>query len=137
MRYVNWMTMRAKWLVPAGVVGCLALLAFDLVCFWALGLRPVMSTLLVETTVWSVLIGSLATFALKWAVSGESKSRFAVAMTLSVMVAISALHPWHNHYAIDAEAPAAKPILAGDPDAPRDVVVYHGGLLTGPDEAMW
>ena len=137
MRYFNWMTMRAKWLVPASVLGCLALLVFDLLAFWAFGLRPVMSSHLAESVVWSLLIGGGVTYGLRWAITGDSRMRFAVAGTLGVMIAISAMHPWHNHWAIDADTPDAKPILADDPEAPKDVVVFAGGPLTESDSATW
>lgn len=137
MRYFNWMTMRAKWLVPAGVAACLALLVFDLLAFWAFGLRPVVSTHMAETAVWAVLIGSGVTYALKWAISGESRTRYAIAATMGVMIAVSAMHPWHNAWAVDADAPAARAVVADDPKAPKDVVVFAGGPLTEPDKATW
>jgi hypothetical protein len=130
MRYLNWTTDRAKWLVPGGVAFCMLLLVFDLIAFWALGRRPVISSLETNTFVWSLLIGSAATYAARWAITHEPRVRQALAATVAAMVLVSATHPWMNNLGRDVDTPVAPTLIESDePDA----VVFSGGPLSEAD----
>ena len=133
MRTINWMTRRAKWLVPGGVGFCAAVLLFDLLAFWVLDRRPLMSSLEMTTLVWALLIASGFTYSAKWALSGEKRTRFALAATLLVMVGLSAMHPWHNGWAKDAAAP----VLPSDRADLPEVVVFEDGVLTEGEHATY
>ncbi|MCB9895278.1 MAG: hypothetical protein H6839_12570 [Planctomycetes bacterium] len=137
MRYLNWLTNRAKYLVPGAVAFCLLLLAFDLLAFWGLGRRPVVSTLEMRTAVWSLLIGSGCTYAARWAIMGERRMRHALAATLSVMVLVSALHPWLNGWGRDAASPVAPTLVASPDDHSSEALVFAGGALSEPEAARW
>ncbi|MBZ0137498.1 MAG: hypothetical protein K8I27_14115 [Planctomycetes bacterium] len=133
MRTMNWMTQRAKWLVPGGVGFCALVLLLDLLAFWVLDRRPLVSSLEMTTVVWSLLIASAFTYAAKWSISGDSRTRVPLAATLLVMIALSALHPWHNGRARDAAAPE----LPSDRAVLPDVVVFEDGVLTEGEHATY
>lgn len=135
MRYLNWFTMRAKWLVPGGVGFCALLLAFDLLAFWGFGRRPVLSSLETTTLVWSLLIGSVCTYGARWAITRELATRRALAATVSVMVLMSALHPWLNGWGRDAAQPNAPTLVAQPEVQVHEAVVFHGGALSAADDS--
>lgn len=135
MRYVNWFTMRAKYLVPGAVVLCALLLAFDLLAFWGLGRRPLVSTLEASTLVWALLIGSAGTYGARWWLARETSTRRALAATVSVMVLMSALHPWLNGWGRDADTPNAPTLVAQPEQQPQPAVVFHGGPLSAAADA--
>ena len=137
MRILNWLTNRAKYLVPGAVAFCLLLLAFDLFAFWALGRRPVVSTLEMRTVMWSLLIGSGCTYVARWAILGETQARRALAATVSVMVLVSALHPWLNGWGRDAAAPVAPTLVASPDDHSAEALVFAGGALSEPEAGRW
>ena len=133
MRKLNWATDRAKWLVPISVVLCATLLAADLLAFWALGRRPLISTLEMNTLVWALLIGAAGTYTARWAILGEARSRMLLAGTLAVMVMVSALHPWHNGWGMDADTPQTT-----TPPQAETVLVFEPGVLTeGQQHDTW
>jgi hypothetical protein len=135
MRMLNWLSDRARWLVPGGVAFCLMLLLVDLLAFWAMGRRPVISSLETGVSVWALLIGSGATYGARWLISHENVRR-ELAATLAVVVLMSALHPWMNRLARDADTPVAPTLVeSAEPDA----VVFSGGPLSEADSdtARW
>lgn len=122
--------------VPAAALCSVAgLLAFDLFAFWALELRPLVSVDGVESAAWAILWGSAIAAGLRWAILRESRLRLQVAVALAVMVAFSAMHPWHNGYGVPAELPVR---AEGQRSLPADdVLVFEGGPLSGPADSRW
>lgn len=121
--------------LPHAALACAALLlAFDFVAFWAFTLRPLASVDSVDVLLWAVLLGTALTAAVRWAVLRESRLRFQVAAALALMIAFSALHPWQNGYAADAELPYRE---SQSRAASQAVVKFERGPLTGPAEARW
>jgi hypothetical protein len=137
MRHLNWMTDRAKYLVPGGVAFCLLLLAFDLATFWVLGRRPIVSSVEARTAMWALLIGSGCTYGARWAIVGEKRARHALAATLSVMVLVSAMHPWLNGWGRDAAAPVAPTLVASPDDRSANALVFADGPLSTPTTSRW
>ena len=137
MHYFNWLTDRAKHLIPASVAFCLLLLAFDLIAFWGVGRRPVISSLEMQTVVWALLIGSGFTYGARWAIGGEHRLRFAVAATLGVMVLLSAAHPWLNGWGRDAAMPIAPTLVAVPDDHSAEALVFADGPLSKPEASRW
>jgi hypothetical protein len=135
MKYLNWFTMRAKWLVPGAVGFCALLLAFDLLAFWGFERRPLVSSLETGTLVWALLIGSACTYGARWAITREAATRRALAATLGVMVLMSALHPWLNGWGRDAEQPFAPTLLAQPQARQHNALVFEGGPLSAADDA--
>jgi hypothetical protein len=127
----------APALVPAGVAFCLALLAFDLIAFWAFGRRPLVSSEETSWLLWALLIGSAVTYAARWKISGEARMRPALAAVLATMVLVSATHPWLNGWGRDAAQPVA-PTLVENPDTrAQDALVFAGGPLSEPETSRW
>lgn len=133
MRTINWMTQHAKWLVPGGVAFCAVVLLLDLLAFWVLERRPLVSSLEMTTAVWSLLIASAFTYAARWSISGDNRTRIPLAATLLVMVCLSSMHPWHNGLAKDAAAP----VLPSDRADVPEVVVFEDGVLTEGEHATY
>lgn len=123
-----------RFLPHAALAIVAALLIFDFVAFWGFTLRPVASVDAIEVAVWGVLLGTSLTAALRWAVLRDSRLRFQAASALALMIAFSALHPWQNGFAADAELPR----FSAQPRATSPAVVkFERGPLTGPTEARW
>ncbi|MBX3461014.1 MAG: hypothetical protein KF696_13790 [Planctomycetes bacterium] len=125
----------ARFAPPAALGAVCALLLFDLLAFWALQRRPLASVDGMETAIWAVLWGTAVTAGLRWLVMRESRLRKQVAASLLVMIAFSALHPWHNGYAVPAEMAVR---ADGQRSVPADaVVVFEHGPLSAASESRW
>ena len=98
MRHLN----RTSLIVPAAVVVCAAAILIDLAAGLGWSHEPGWNIAL-----WSLLLGSAATYAARWAFLGESKGRVALAATLTVMVLASAAQPVQQ-----PEAPTPRAIPA-------------------------
>lgn len=124
-----------RMLPAAALATVLVLLAFDLAAFWGWQLRPLASVDGVEVAVWAVLWGTALAPALRWLVLRESRMRYQVAAALGVMVAFSAMHPWHNGYAVPAEMPIR---AEHERSVPADAVVkFESGPLTAAAPERW
>ncbi|MCZ7606152.1 MAG: hypothetical protein M5U25_08770 [Planctomycetota bacterium] len=134
---MNWLTDRAKWLVPAGVAFCLALLAFDLVAFWAFGRRPLVSSDETSWLLWALMIGSAVTYAARWKIAGEARMRVSLAAALATMVLVSATHPWLNGWGRDAAQPVAPTLLENPQTRAHEALVFAGGPLSEPEASRW
>jgi hypothetical protein len=127
----------APALVPAGVAFCLALLAFDLVAFWAFGRRPLVSTDETSWLLWALMIGSAVTYAARWKIAGEARMRVSLAAALATMVLVSATHPWLNGWGRDAAQPVAPTLLENPQTRAHEALVFAGGPLSEPEASRW
>ncbi len=126
----------ATRLLPAAFLACVAaLLVTDLVAFWGWNLRPVASVDAIEIAVWAILGGTALTAGIRWTVLNDATLRFQAAAAVALMVAFSALHPWHNGYAASADSPA---VPVETRVTPSSVVVrFENGPLTQGEEQKY
>lgn len=129
MKLLKRVVAKSELLIPASLALCAALIALDMLAFFAFGLRPVISYAETGLVVWAVLIGGAWVFAARWVVLGEKRSRFALAGAISLMLAFSALHPFHSGALVPVYTPSAEPVV-GTPADGDAVVEFHGGPLS-------
>lgn len=129
MKLLKRVVSKSELLVPASLALCAALMALDMLAFFAFGLRPVISYAEAGLVVWAVLIGGAWVFAARWLVVGEKRARFALAGAISLMLALSALHPFHSGALVPVHTPTAEPVV-GTPAGSDAVIEFHGGPLS-------
>lgn len=129
MNLLKRLMAKSELLVPVSVAACAALIAFDLIVFFAFGRRPFISYAETQIAVWTVLIACGWVFGARWLVMGEKRSRFALAGSLALMVTLSALHPYQSGALRTRYTPTAEPVVA-TPASDNAVVEYRGGPLS-------
>ncbi|MBX3475566.1 MAG: hypothetical protein KF754_14405 [Planctomycetes bacterium] len=125
---------RSDLLVPAGVLAGAALIGLDVLAYHLLGLRPLVSYPGVELALYAVLIASAWAFAARWLLSGERRAKVSLAASITVMLALSALHPYGNGSLREVALPAGEPALVRPGAAQPAMVEYTGGPFTQPRE---
>ncbi|MBE7490391.1 MAG: hypothetical protein HS108_01305 [Planctomycetes bacterium] len=125
---------RSDLLIPGALAASAALIALDLVVFYAWDLRPLISYPEAELGLWSVLIASAWVWGARWLVAGEKGSRAALAGVAALMLALHLLHPFARGELRPVQRPGGQEVLtAPETDGPA-VVEYNGGPFTAPRE---
>jgi len=118
---------RTDLLAPVAFALCGLVIVLDLLAYYAFGLRPLISYAEAELGAWAVLIASGWVWAARWLLAGESRSRIALAGVLTLMVALSALHPFASGSLRQTQTPSGDEVLsAPQPQGPA-VVEFTGG----------
>lgn len=125
---------RSDLLIPGALAASAALIALDLVAFYAWDLRPLISYPEAELGLWSVLIASAWVWGARWLVAGERRARFALAGAMSLMVGFSALHPYASGHLREVALPAGEPALVQPATGRPALVEYTGGPFSQPRE---
>ncbi len=102
---------RSDLLAPASFVLCLGVLALDLVAYYLLGRRPLVSYPEAELAVWTLLIACSWVWAVRWLLAGERRARVSLAAAITLMVGMSALHPYAGGELHERMVPNADPVV--------------------------
>jgi hypothetical protein len=120
---------KSELLVPVSLAACAGLMAIDMLIFFAFGRRPFISYAESGLVVWAVLIAGAWVFAARWLVVGEKRARFSLAGAITLMLALSALHPFYSGALVPVYTPSADPVV-GTPASSDAIVEFHGGPLS-------
>lgn len=125
---------RSDLLIPGALAASAALIALDLVAFYAWDLRPLISYPEAELGLWSVLIASAWVWGARWLVAGEKQGRAALAGCIALMLALASLHPFASGDLRPGQTPAGDEVLTTPQPTGPAIVEYTGGPFTQPSE---